>query len=94
MSWPDEAITSWSHLQHGQLRAGVQSDYPLAPPRSRAPEHRRTPSSTVPPTNNDEGNAGPTDESAGPTEPVMEVDEEAEPGELPRNDEKRCSAQQ
>ncbi|KAK7027872.1 hypothetical protein R3P38DRAFT_3191088 [Favolaschia claudopus] len=85
MSWPDEAITSWSHLQHGQLRAGVQSDYPRTP-RSRAPS-TAAPVVTVPPTNNDEGNAGPTDESAGPTEPVMEVDEEAEPGELPRNDE-------
>ncbi|KAK7023747.1 hypothetical protein R3P38DRAFT_3194278 [Favolaschia claudopus] len=87
LNWPDEAITSWSLLQHGQLRPGVTSDYPRIP-------HERIPRVTLPPTvvpppasTNDEQIAGPTDESAGPTEPIMEVDEEVEPGEVPNDQE-------
>ncbi|KAK6992971.1 hypothetical protein R3P38DRAFT_2801319 [Favolaschia claudopus] len=85
LNWPDEAITSWSLLQHGQLRNGVHSDYPRIP-------HERIPRVTLPPpaapsTTNEGLHTGPTDEPVGPTEPPMEVDEEVEPGEVPNNDE-------
>ncbi|KAK7012589.1 hypothetical protein R3P38DRAFT_2549616 [Favolaschia claudopus] len=87
LSWPDEAITSWSYLQHGQLRNGVHSDYPRIPhantPRVTLPPPAApaTPSAPTPPAATDDQElTGPTEN--GPNDPPMEVDEEVEPGEV------------